>query len=567
MGDKLAGSKLLFPSLLAFRFINSLLLRTHFEPDEYFQSVEVAMALILKKSVFTWEWFYGIRSAVFVGFFYLPLIAAKWVIGLGEDVLQGFRGQEVSLTNRREGVVFMAAAPYVVKAVCALVSALGDYSTIQAYKTVYGIQEAIPVEIVLATAMNIGLWLYSTRSHINSFEMAIGIYIGSRILWAAQCKDKNSKKGSLFITASLSALLLYLRPTSIMITLPMWAWLLYDEVRKFSTVWRIAVERKEGRSKMWLATYLRHSRIITAKNLAAGLLVLGLCCLIDSLFYGEVTFTPYEFFRLNIICKISHIFGVLPMHYVFLFFSVLMGGYTGMLAVSTINYQSIVFLAPMAYLVGHSLIMHKEMRFLLPAVPMFNIIVARNLKSVMNTPGSTGILPAVKRLMFSKKVFVGNLILGIIIGVEHQNIRRPLSFLREECTKHLLTKDSPLFILSTFKPYMLPMNTYLGHRRIITRTVDNNPNLTPWLTYLKKKKRFDSPKYPLVLEEHEIFSSRMLDNIVRAGPLDYNFIVVDSQYEAEVEERLPQFIKVHGSSHVRVPWVESVSIYKRAVSQ
>ena len=46
----------LFLKLAAFRIINACLVQTFFQPDEFFQSLEVAHALVFGYGWKTWEW-------------------------------------------------------------------------------------------------------------------------------------------------------------------------------------------------------------------------------------------------------------------------------------------------------------------------------------------------------------------------------------------------------------------------------------------------------------------------------------------------------------------------------
>ncbi|KAI5189063.1 GPI mannosyltransferase 3 [Nematocida sp. AWRm77] len=552
-----------FSLMFLYRLVNALLLHTHFEPDEYFQSIEVCLNSLLGKSVFTWEWFFGIRSVVFLGIFYGPLWVGKKVLGYAETLVS-FKEEKGAVLDR-SGVLFMLSVPYIVKTVCALIAALGDYSTLRMYRHLYGTESQYPREIMLVSLMNIGQWLYATRSHVNSFEMSFCAWVCSRVLEAMEYKEKAEKKKSFCVSAFLTGYILYIRPTALFILGPVWVHALYKELQKYDVAWKIQERKKEKKLPGYYTTYFRHTRVLHWTNFAGGLASLALWTLCDSLYYKELTVIPYEFYRVNMQMGISRIFGEAPPYTVVFFFSVLMGGYVGMLLFSKVQYTSIELIAPVVYLLGHSAIAHKEMRFLLPAVPFFNIIVAKNFKHVLGEKPS-GVVSFLKRQVFSKKVFVVNLLIGVLIGLDHQNIARPLSFLRSECKQHLLTKNEPVFILSTFRPYMLPFNTYLGHRRVVVRAVENNPDLSSFLGKLQRKKAFSNvSKHPLVLQEHDMFSSCMIENILRAGPQDYNYLVVDSIYDAQIEEHLPQFIKVHTSTHARIPSTIEASIYKRVL--
>lgn len=58
------NSSTLFILLFVFRMANAVLIRTWFDPDETWQSLEVAHRLVFGNGALTWEWSKGIRSAL-----------------------------------------------------------------------------------------------------------------------------------------------------------------------------------------------------------------------------------------------------------------------------------------------------------------------------------------------------------------------------------------------------------------------------------------------------------------------------------------------------------------------
>jgi GPI mannosyltransferase 3 len=66
-------------SLIALRIVNALTIRTFFQPDEYYQSLEPAWRFVYGYGELTWEWREGIR-----GFLYPSVFASVWWIA---DVL------------------------------------------------------------------------------------------------------------------------------------------------------------------------------------------------------------------------------------------------------------------------------------------------------------------------------------------------------------------------------------------------------------------------------------------------------------------------------------------------
>ena len=59
--------------LLLLRIFNALTIKTFFQPDEYYQSLEPAWKLVFGYGELTWEWKEAIRS-----FFYPSIFAGVW---------------------------------------------------------------------------------------------------------------------------------------------------------------------------------------------------------------------------------------------------------------------------------------------------------------------------------------------------------------------------------------------------------------------------------------------------------------------------------------------------------
>lgn len=115
----------IFAALLAFRMANALTLRTFFQPDEFFQSLEVAIDLAFgpaSGACITWEWENHLRSSLHPAIFAAVYRAASWlayVCGL-------------KLSTRAD---LLLVAPKVLQA---LFAALLDWYTWKLAETAYG---------------------------------------------------------------------------------------------------------------------------------------------------------------------------------------------------------------------------------------------------------------------------------------------------------------------------------------------------------------------------------------------------------------------------------------------
>lgn len=58
----LTRSSNIFFIMLVFRVFNSIFISTFFDPDEYYQSLEVAHNIVFKRGYVTWEWRHMIRG-------------------------------------------------------------------------------------------------------------------------------------------------------------------------------------------------------------------------------------------------------------------------------------------------------------------------------------------------------------------------------------------------------------------------------------------------------------------------------------------------------------------------
>ncbi|KAI9683158.1 MAG: glycosylphosphatidylinositol anchor biosynthesis [Trizodia sp. TS-e1964] len=114
----------IFALLVAFRLFNALTIKTFFQPDEYFQSLEPAWQLAFGEESgawITWEWKYQLRSSfhptIFAVIYYLTSQAAS-VLSLSPHV-------------RAE---LLLASPKAAQAVCA---AACDYYTWKLAQRIY----------------------------------------------------------------------------------------------------------------------------------------------------------------------------------------------------------------------------------------------------------------------------------------------------------------------------------------------------------------------------------------------------------------------------------------------
>ncbi len=108
-----------------------------------------------------------------------------------------------------------------------------------------------------------------------------------------------------------------------------------------------------------------------------GIVAIGLCVVVDHWFYGTWVLTPYNYYKVNIIQHAAAKFGVYPWWY---YFSLFIQYAAPPLSIVLLPLFFIgIWKKPLhlftwvcvVFIAGHSLIGHKEMRFLLPVTISF----------------------------------------------------------------------------------------------------------------------------------------------------------------------------------------------------
>ncbi len=125
----------------------------------------------------------------------------------------------------------------------------------------------------------------------------------------------------------------------------------------------------------------------TAQVIATAGAVVVLSVAVDSWFYGEWIFTPWAYFRANLLEGGAASFGTSPWYFylveVVLWAAPPFGLALGLLLVSAVFARpgSLWVWCSLAFLVGHSLIGHKELRFLFPLLYAVPVLVAYSVSA------------------------------------------------------------------------------------------------------------------------------------------------------------------------------------------
>ncbi|EJD05872.1 uncharacterized protein FOMMEDRAFT_145241 [Fomitiporia mediterranea MF3/22] len=348
---------------LTWRILIAVSTRTFFQPDEFFQSLEVAHRAVFGYGHLTWEWTASppIRS-VFFPALYMPVY---WLLKIiGPKIFQG------------------------------ALAAVTDISTRELARQMIG-------ERYAGTAFTLSLTAFF---HILALSRTLSNSVETSLTTAALCfwpwHSLYSRRQLQFAFA-LAAASCLVRPTSLII----WIFLFLELYRR----------------TRWDKVFMRQ---LFALSLFTGLLATAFIVYIDSLYFGRWTFTPLNFVFTNL-SSVSLFYGRAPWHYyltqgfpillnVCLPF-VIHGSWTTERRGT--KYQktalSLIFWTTFVY----SLMGHKEWRFLHPLLPLMLVFSAKSLGGDMDKEmRKHSRRPTSKRVPFSVKTTI-ICALGIIPGL------------------------------------------------------------------------------------------------------------------------------------------------------
>ncbi|KZS21659.1 GPI mannosyltransferase [Daphnia magna] len=313
------------------RLSSVLVVQTWFVPDEYWQSLEVSHRLSFGYGYLTWEWFEGIRSIIYPAVFCIPYKILAYL----------------DLDSRQ-------ALIYVPRVIQALFSGWVEWSFMKETKSVLNGSQVS--WFVLLELGNYFLYYVTSRTLANTLEMNLILLGISNFL--SQCK------GSFLLCVMISC---YIRPTSAPIWLPFLLHLFQQEKR-----WIF--------SKTFLKVVLKCS------------LVLGTVLGLDSWWYGKLVLVPVQFLLFNVVNDLSQFYGEHSWHWYFTNALPSLMGPTLIPLVFTFSNKKTsnfigskvitVQLSALLYILCHSFVGHKEIRFLTPIIPLLNFLAAIKLQTL-----------------------------------------------------------------------------------------------------------------------------------------------------------------------------------------
>ncbi|KAL4096336.1 hypothetical protein PRIC1_009696 [Phytophthora ramorum] len=333
MLEELVTTRVFWVSVAAFRLWNALFVRTSFNPDEYWQSTEVAHRLVFGYGYLTWEWQEDAQlrgfahPALFAGLYkFLELLNldSRWAVAYGPRLVQG------------------------------LLSAMNDYFL---YKLAGNYFDAKSAKWALLCQLFSWFVFYvMVRPFSNCVETlcttAALAYWPWKFLEDGDNRKKNDdavpvKRSNRTLALAFAALGVLFRPTNAII------WL-YPGVVHFL--------QARDRGHLIFGVVLPIALVTT----------LAMLC-IDRLGYGEWTFVPFNFFKFNVLEGKDKLYGEHPWSWYFsqgypaivgTALPIVIAGYLTVPASKKDLGRTIMWA-----LFVYSNTAHKEFRFVLPLLP------------------------------------------------------------------------------------------------------------------------------------------------------------------------------------------------------
>ena len=391
---------------LSFRLSNAVLCKTSFDPDEYWQVLEVAHRRAFGYGYLTWEWHTQLRS-------YLFPLAFEWLYRL------------ISLFECHFSRFLLLLCPRLLMAVLAH---LTDVYSFKICRLIFGRTTA-----VICLYLQISSWFmfYAiTRTFINCLEtllLLLIFYVFCTIL--LQSRDTGERQTRLVLLLALIGFVCYLRPTAAPCVV------LYLIVLRFSP----------------LGVYYK-----IVISVATTVIISSVLFLAEAYLYGEFALPLFNFLNINVVSGIASLYGTHPYHWyltqclpVFLLANIPAFVIGTMCLINNnrppINAYKIANLALPTLLVitlaFMSPVPHKEFRYLLPMLPFCHMLAAYGIYNIGKIKNNRLLALANKALLLLPLTQIP---LSFYFGFIHQRgVIRVMDYLHG----HITAEDRVLFLM------------------------------------------------------------------------------------------------------------------------
>ncbi|XP_076239805.1 phosphatidylinositol glycan anchor biosynthesis class B [Calliopsis andreniformis] len=301
-------------------------------------------------------------------------------------------------------------------------------------------------------------WYYcATRTLMNTIETACTMIALSVFPW----RDSNNKDINFLWIVGFMCMI---RPTAAIIWLPL---CLYH-----------------------LCTSLQNKLTLIGQYCIVGIVCCLCSTLLDIYCYGTLVFSPWEFFRVNILHKIGDAYGTHHLlWYIFCGLPVLLGLYYPVFLLccwqiikysANFHRQAILLIVIAWTLCIYSLLSHKEFRFLLPLLPMI-IYICTSCTFRLN----------IKHTKIARKIciifiIITNLIPAIYFCMIHQRGSLDVTKILQ---KELVYSDNATSLLFLTPCHAIPLYSHL-HVNVPTRILTCEPNLNNSANYVDEAEIF-----------------------------------------------------------------------------
>ncbi|GAW21799.1 hypothetical protein ANO14919_113240 [Xylariales sp. No.14919] len=404
-------------AIFAFRFINSLCVRTFFQPDEYFQVLEPAWQLLYGNNSgawLTWEWRHALRSSIH------PMILA-----FGYFVVDNFFGSSKVPTVKAK---WLLMAPKVLQTAFATLS---DWYTWRLARRLYGASSAASWSVLLMVLLNPWQWYTATRTFSNCLETtltAMALYYWPWELLGTEIDEKSesldspilfnspSHVNSLRLSLLLSAFAVLLRPTNIFI----WLAICTLALTRFTLDGKSPLDR-------------RVMFILFREVFICGSVALSVSLVFDRQYFGDWKFPPFAWLYFNVTQDLANFYGQNDWHY---YLSqgipllcttitpfVLQGIVKSLDAESSYPVTTSNTLKTLTFIIATtictlSFISHKEIRFIQSLLPALHILAAPCITSFFTTLSTSDITACPPPLLGWKRkpLLAASLLINIVVG-------------------------------------------------------------------------------------------------------------------------------------------------------
>ncbi|KAL4993072.1 Alg9-like mannosyltransferase family-domain-containing protein [Aspergillus recurvatus] len=465
--------------LIGFRLVNALTVRTFFQPDEFFQSLEPAWKVAFGANQgpwITWEWEHQLRSSLH------PLIfAAVYAVA---DLVARTLG--LSPASRAE---LLIVAPGITQAV---IAAVGDFYTWKLALYIYGDRSHESWATLALTIVSPWQWFCSTRTLSNCLETTITIV--ALYLWPWGRAIESCATGPTVKDKGVSILRYALHVRD-------WASLTPPRLRQCLLLAAFACILRPTNIIIWigLASAALHRstwgerQTLAREALLCGSSVLAVSAVADYFFYGFWTFPPLRFLYFNIAQSLAVFYGrndwsyYASQGYPLLLTTALpftlVGLYRTLKTPLKLEKQKASILVQLASIslampATLSVISHKEVRFIYPLLPALHILSASPLVEFFLPALATTDRQYIPRRLTLIFLLLVNVVIATYTTLFHASgVVSVLSYLRDQHQIHgtantpSVPKESPASYGGITAGFLMPCHSTPWRSHLVEPTI------------------------------------------------------------------------------------------------